>query len=154
MTIAQIFLKKLDWWTDRRTNIAASSVAFMRLKTKPRPGHNLFWSCFTPEFTYWGAWNTAQHSTFIPYSSLYFSFILSTFQPTRGNKHVNLFLTRPDTQLPQTHAGGQVPYLRSVEHLRRSSKAKNLKKAKKVVWWTDKRTDQKTDQKTDRQSWV
>ena len=41
------------------------------------------------------------------------------------------FLTRPDTRLPQSRAGGQGPYLRSLDHLGRSSEAKNRKKKKK-----------------------
>ena len=40
--------------------------------------------------------------------------------------------TRPDTQLPQSRAGGQGRHLRSVEHLDRSSKAKNRINAVKV----------------------
>ena len=32
--------------------------------------------------------------------------------------------TRPDTRLPQSSAGGQGPYLRSLEHLGRSSEVK------------------------------
>ena len=31
--------------------------------------------------------------------------------------------TRPDTRLPKSHAGGQGPYLRSLDHLGRSSEA-------------------------------
>ena len=38
--------------------------------------------------------------------------------------------TRPDTQLPQSRAGGQGLYLRSLDHLSRSSEAKNRKKIK------------------------
>ena len=56
--------------------------------------------------------------------------------------------TRPDTRLPQSHAGGQGPYLRSPEHLGRSGKAKMLKNAKKVK--CDGRTDGPTDRPTDR----
>ena len=41
--------------------------------------------------------------------------------------------TRPDTGLPQSRAGGQGPYLRSVEHLSRSSKTKNPIIAKEVT---------------------
>ena len=40
--------------------------------------------------------------------------------------------TRPDTRLPQLRAGGQGPYLRSVEHSGRSSMAKNPIHSKKV----------------------
>ena len=39
--------------------------------------------------------------------------------------------TRLDTQLPQSRAGGQGPYLRSAEHLGRSGKAKKLNNAEK-----------------------
>ena len=41
--------------------------------------------------------------------------------------------TRPDTRLPQSHAGGQGPYLRSLDYLGRGSEAKNRKDKKKVV---------------------
>ena len=40
--------------------------------------------------------------------------------------------TRPDTRLPQSRAGGQGPYFRSVEHLGRSGIAKNPINAEKV----------------------
>ena len=46
-------------------------------------------------------------------------------------KHV-VYETRPDTRLPQSRAGGQGPYLRSVEHLGRSGIAKNPINAEKV----------------------
>ena len=36
-------------------------------------------------------------------------------------------LTRPDTRLPQLHAGWQVPYLRSLELFGNSSEAKDCK---------------------------
>ena len=36
--------------------------------------------------------------------------------------------TRPDTRLPQSRAGGQGPYLRSLDHLGRSSEAKQREK--------------------------
>ena len=49
------------------------------------------------------------------------------------NAVVVVFLTlRPDTRLPQTRAGGQGLYLRSLDHLGRRSEAKNRKKTKKV----------------------
>ena len=51
--------------------------------------------------------------------------------------------TRPDTQLPQTLAGGQRLYLRSLHHLGRSSDAKDLKNLKKVK--CDGQTDGQTD---------
>ena len=39
-------------------------------------------------------------------------------------------LKRADTQLPQSRAGGQGLYLRSLHHLGRSSEAKDRKKVK------------------------
>ena len=56
--------------------------------------------------------------------------------------------TRPDTRLPQSRAGGQGPYLRSPEHLGRSSLAKKTKNAEKV------KCDGRIDGPTDRQSGV
>ena len=62
---------------------------------------------------------------------------------------------RPVTRLPQSHAGGQGPYLRSLDHLGRSSEAKDRKNKKKVKCdgprdgRTDQRTDGPTDQRTD-----
>jgi len=56
-------------------------------------------------------------------------------------------LTRPDARLPQSRAGGQGPYLRSLHHLGRSSEAKEHKNPKKVK--CDRRTDQRTDRRTD-----
>ena len=47
--------------------------------------------------------------------------------------------TRPDTRLSQSRAGGQGPYLRSLDHLGRSSEAKDRIKTKKVK--CDGRTD-------------
>ena len=41
-------------------------------------------------------------------------------------------VTRPDTRLPQSRAGGQGLYLRSLDHLGRSSEAKDRKNPKKV----------------------
>ena len=35
--------------------------------------------------------------------------------------------TRPDTRLPKSRAGGQGPYLRSPDHLGRSSECKEIK---------------------------
>ena len=74
--------------------------------------------------------------------------------------------TRPDTRLPQSHAGGQGLYLRSLNHLGRSIEAKDHKKTKKVKcdrrtdrWmdgptdgWMDRRTDRWTIGQTDRQT--
>ena len=54
--------------------------------------------------------------------------------------------TRPDTQLPQLRAGGQGPYFRSLDHLGRSSEAKNRKSPKKVK--CDGPTDGQTDGRT------
>ena len=51
--------------------------------------------------------------------------------------------TRPDTRLPQSRAGGQGPYLRSVEHLGSCGIAKNPIIAEKVK--CDGRTDGRTD---------
>ena len=58
-----------------------------------------------------------------------------------------LLKTRPDTRLLQSRAGGQGPYLRSLDHLGRSSEAKNRKNPKKVK--CDGRTDGPTDGRTD-----
>ena len=60
--------------------------------------------------------------------------------------------TRPDTRLPQSRAGGQGPYLRSVEHLGRSGLARNPRNAEKVKCDgpTDGRTDGRTDRRMDR----
>ena len=63
---------------------------------------------------------------------------------------VLLWETRLDTRLPQSRAGGQEQYLRSAKHLGRSSKAKNLKNAKKVK--CDGRTDGRTDRRTNRRT--
>ena len=51
-----------------------------------------------------------------------------------------LKITRPDTQLPKSRAGGQGPYSRSHDHLGRSSEAKDRKTKKKVKChkWTDR----------------
>ena len=56
--------------------------------------------------------------------------------------------TRPDTRIPQSHAGGQGLYLRSLDHLGRSSEAKDRKTPKKVK--CDGRTDRQTDGWTDK----
>ena len=60
--------------------------------------------------------------------------------------------TRPDTRLPQSRAGGQGPYFRSLDHLGRSSKAKNRKNGKKLKCdgRTDGRTDGRRDGRTDK----
>ena len=43
------------------------------------------------------------------------------------------YLTWPDTRLPQSRAGGQGPYLRSLDHLGRSSEDKDRKNLKKIM---------------------
>ena len=40
---------------------------------------------------------------------------------------------RPDKSLPQSRAGGQGPYFRSLEHLGRSSETQDRKNMKKVA---------------------
>ena len=71
---------------------------------------------------------------------------------------LSLIKTRPDTRLPQSRAGGQGPYLRSVEHLGKSGTAKNPINAKKVKCagptdqWTDGRTNGWTDGWMDRRT--
>ena len=56
--------------------------------------------------------------------------------------------TRPDTRLPQSRAGGQGPYLRSLDHLGRSSEAKSPNNPKEVK--CDGQTDGPTDGPTKR----
>ena len=60
--------------------------------------------------------------------------------------------TRPDTRLPQSRAGGQGLYLRSLNHLGRSGEAKDCKNQKKVKCNgpTDGPTDGRTDGRTDK----
>ena len=58
------------------------------------------------------------------------------------------YKTRPDTRLPQSRAGGQGPYLRSLDHLGRSSEAKDRKNQKIVK--CDGRTDGQTNGRTDK----
>ena len=60
----------------------------------------------------------------------------------------NYIKTRPDTRLPQSRAGGQGLFLRSLDHLGRSSEAKESKKPIKVK--CDGRTDGRTDGPTKR----
>ena len=60
--------------------------------------------------------------------------------------------TRPDTRLPQSRAGGQGLYLRSLDHLGWSSETKDRENPKKVK--CDGGTDGPTDRRTDRQSGV
>ena len=54
----------------------------------------------------------------------------------------------PDTRLPQSRAGGQGQYLRSLDYLGRSSEARDCKNKKKVK--CDGRTDRRTDRRTDK----
>ena len=55
-------------------------------------------------------------------------------------------ITMPDIRLPQSCAGGQRPYSRSLDHLGRSSEAKDCKNPNKVKCdrWTDGQTDRPT----------
>ena len=55
---------------------------------------------------------------------------------------------KADTRLPQSHAGGQGPYLRSLDHFGRSSEAIDHKNPKKVK--CDGPTDGRTDGRTDK----
>ena len=61
-----------------------------------------------------------------------------------------------DTRLPQSRVGGQEPYLRSLDHLGRSSEAIDRKNPKKVKCdgRMDRPTEGPTDGPTDRQSGV
>ena len=69
----------------------------------------------------------------------------------KGWKNILLLKkTRPDTRLPQSRAGGQGPYLRSLDHLGRSSEAKDRQNLKKVK--CDGRTDRRTDRRMDGQT--
>ena len=54
----------------------------------------------------------------------------------------------PDTRLPQSRAGGQGQYLRSLDYLGRSSEARDCKNKKKVK--SDGPTDGRTDGPTKR----
>ena len=53
------------------------------------------------------------------------------YMKTKQIVKVDLIITRPDTRLPQSRAGGQGPYLRSLDHLGRSSEVKEIKSQKK-----------------------
>ena len=57
--------------------------------------------------------------------------------------------TRLDTRLPQSRAGGQGPYLRSLDHLGWSCEAKDRKNPKKLCE-TDGLMDQWMDEQTDK----
>ena len=59
---------------------------------------------------------------------------------------------KTDTRLPQSRSGGQGPYLRSLDHLDRSSEAKDHKIPEKVK--CDRQTDGWTNGPTDQQSGV
>ena len=52
--------------------------------------------------------------------------------------------TRPDTWLPKSHAGGQRPYLRSLDHLGRSSEKAVKKERKKEKKERRKRKQKRT----------
>ena len=65
-------------------------------------------------------------------SMLVFSSHLNLKEITTGRKHSHGVGTRPDTQLPQSRVCGQGLYLRSLNHLGRSSEAKDRKNLKKV----------------------
>ena len=45
----------------------------------------------------------------------------------RRKMHHCLDLTRPDTRLPKSRGGGQGPYLRSPDHLGKSSEVEKIK---------------------------
>ena len=70
------------------------------------------------------------YSSFSSYSIISSSSIIILLPPhlhfRRGRR---LKKTRPDTRLPQSRAGGQGLYLRSLNHLGRSSKANDSKKS-------------------------
>ena len=76
-------------------------------------------------------------------SMLVFSSDLNLKEITTGRKHSHGVGTRPDTQLPQSCVGGQGPYLRSLNHLGRSSEVNDCKKTKKVKsdGWMDRPMD-------------
>ena len=82
--------------------------------------------------------------------SLSLSWARSTMCEARGycSCEAPVVLTRPNTWLSQSRAGGQGLYIRSLDHLGRSSEAKDRKKTNKVKW--DGRTDQPTDGSTNR----
>ena len=58
-------------------------------------------------------------------------FLPSSFKSHLLWKNAATKQTRPDTRLPQSRAGGQGLYLRSLDHLGRSSEAKDRKKKPK-----------------------
>ena len=64
-------------------------------------------------------------------SMLVFSSDLNLKEIRTGRKHSHGVGTRLDTQLPQSRVGGQGLYLRSLNHLGRSSEVKNRKKKQK-----------------------
>ena len=49
------------------------------------------------------------------------------FSPTIAIRVIGFIGTRPDTRLPKLRAGGQGPYLTSLDHLGRSSEVKKIK---------------------------
>ena len=59
---------------------------------------------------------------------LIFCFKLVTKVETETqNRRVNEKKTRPDTRLPKSRAGGQGPYLRSLDNVGRSSDVQEIK---------------------------
>ena len=74
------------------------------------------------------------------------------FTVTDKRDQLVCYKTRLDTRLPQLRAGGQGLYLKSLNHLGRSSEAKNRKNPKKVK--CDGRIDRRTSRPTDGQCGV
>ena len=69
------------------------------------------------------------------------------FRPEYG---VELAITRPDTQLPQSRADGQGLYLRLLDHLGRSSEANDRKKKPEKVKCVGLMANGRTDGRTDK----
>ena len=63
-------------------------------------------------------------------------------------RDVSLQITRPDTRLPKSGAGGQGPYLRSLDDVGRSSEVQEIKSQKRIK--CDRPTNRPTDQQTKR----
>ena len=66
----------------------------------------------------WTKWFSTMHPTKSDNSDM-------TVMHARAQAVVNT--TRPDTRLPKSRAGGQGPYLRSPDHLGRSSEVREVK---------------------------
>ena len=64
--------------------------------------------------------------------------------------NITLQQTRPDTWLPQSRAGGQRQWKRSLKRLGGSSELRKLKNAEKSNKGTDQPTDRLTDRPTNR----